>query len=535
MLAKSLNKKTILSKSPLFGNKFLNLDALNLKPMRISLFIIFISMLVPVIGISQDINIKWVYYVENTIDNNGSFNDFVRGKSGNFYITANLPKPTVICVDSIGTEIWRQEFLDKNSISERIFELRNGNILVLISSFLDLNLYELKFIILDPNGKIISDVIIPGSQGERYTHTTEILSDFDDHLYVSGVYNDQGKIFHFLNEGLEWVNTTFKDEIVHALKKSSDGSIYCVYGDENFYFGLSKLNNQGEEIWRIDSLFFGGFITNQIITTSDLGVVLMGYDKRHEKTMIVKFNKDGQKIWENQILYPNLSTTFYDAGSILTDENDNLYTYYSGIPVPNAPYPLGLVEKYNKDGKLLWQKSFTNNVKVESPFKRNENMVLLHDTLYVFASPGIIIKLDSAGNVLFKDFVNLDGKHDYYVMAIEKSNDEIIFAGNCRVNGIEKGYIASMSSQVALEKEEIDDPCIGIFPNPFNDVIKIKLPDNCLLVSEFKIYNSNGLVVKSDGNLSTTNSVNTFDLIPGFYYVTIKSGEDIFIKKLIKF
>jgi len=141
MLAKSLNKKTILSKSPLFGNKFLNLDALNLKPMRISLFIIFISMLVPVIGISQDINIKWVYYVENTIDNNGSFNDFVRGKSGNFYITANLPKPTVICVDSIGTEIWRQEFLDKNSISERIFELRNGNILVLISSFLDLNLY----------------------------------------------------------------------------------------------------------------------------------------------------------------------------------------------------------------------------------------------------------------------------------------------------------------------------------------------------------------------------------------------------------
>ncbi|MFH2141682.1 MAG: T9SS type A sorting domain-containing protein [Bacteroidota bacterium] len=76
---------------------------------------------------------------------------------------------------------------------------------------------------------------------------------------------------------------------------------------------------------------------------------------------------------------------------------------------------------------------------------------------------------------------------------------------------------------------------ISVFPNPADDIINVKLPEN-LILDEIKIYNSNGQIVRNVKVKNQLITMNIFDLPSGLYYfqcVDLKgniAGSDKFVK-----
>jgi hypothetical protein len=71
---------------------------------------------------------------------------------------------------------------------------------------------------------------------------------------------------------------------------------------------------------------------------------------------------------------------------------------------------------------------------------------------------------------------------------------------------------------------------INIYPNPSSRVIYIDGVDCCYV----RILNLRGQLVCSKKELSYPNKIDISDLLPGIYFVKIKSNQNIFIRKIIK-
>jgi hypothetical protein len=91
---------------------------------------------------------------------------------------------------------------------------------------------------------------------------------------------------------------------------------------------------------------------------------------------------------------------------------------------------------------------------------------------------------------------------------------------NCRLES-QEGYVYS-DDELELENQ--------IYPNPFHHTLII----NLLRESKVEIMDIKGSIVRSLHLTSGENEINTMDIVPGIYFISIRSGEHKSIQKFVK-
>ena len=91
-------------------------------------------------------------------------------------------------------------------------------------------------------------------------------------------------------------------------------------------------------------------------------------------------------------------------------------------------------------------------------------------------------------------------------------------------------HIISNNNSTTLGNGTFDlSQSVSLYPNPTNDILNVKLPNNIIL-SSVEIYNNLGQLVFNSAELSFSTSI----LNDGIYHVKIKTSEGVIHKNFIK-
>lgn len=82
-----------------------------------------------------------------------------------------------------------------------------------------------------------------------------------------------------------------------------------------------------------------------------------------------------------------------------------------------------------------------------------------------------------------------------------------------------------------VDKNELTDKIVKVFPNPFNTAIHIRSEEK---ISEFEFYNSLGALMKKGTLNDKEVEINTKELSPGIYFLKIKTEKGTVAKKIVR-
>jgi hypothetical protein len=107
------------------------------------------------------------------------------------------------------------------------------------------------------------------------------------------------------------------------------------------------------------------------------------------------------------------------------------------------------------------------------------------------------------------------------------------------------GQCASIS-EVKIDVElstAVEDPrqsqCfdVGIWPNPFNQFVNLMVQSNCsnnVLTASIEDAMGRNVTEKFNIQKGSQHQLTTTHLIPGVYFIKVKTGEEVILKKIIK-
>ena len=75
---------------------------------------------------------------------------------------------------------------------------------------------------------------------------------------------------------------------------------------------------------------------------------------------------------------------------------------------------------------------------------------------------------------------------------------------------------------------------VSVSPNPFNDVLNIKITDENISDLTYELCDAQGKTVAQGRINSSTESINTYSLIPGIYFLKIQGDKDQSVYKVVK-
>ena len=191
----------------------------------------------------------------------------------------------------------------------------------------------------------------------------------------------------------------------------SDAIIVKYDKDGNLLWQKSWGGNEEESFYDILQTQDGGFV----VCAYSLSTDIVGLPNKGESdAIIVKYDKDGNLLWQNswggndgEGFFDILQTQ--DGGFIVSG-----YSYSTDIEgLPNKGGEDAIIVKYDKDGNLLWQKSWGGNLRdgfseilqtqdggfIVSGYSQSTDIEELPNK---GESDAIIIKYDKDGNVLWQ-------------------------------------------------------------------------------------------------------------------------------------
>jgi len=147
----------------------------------------------------------------------------------------------------------------------------------------------------------------------------------------------------------------------------------------------------------------------------------------------------------------------------------------------------------------------------------------------------LFIKTDSLG---------FSGCHEEIVTPITDSDTmNFVSSGFVQSSGVD---VVSVNLVEASITTVINDAClfasantlieegsISLYPNPFTSELNIDFENYNNKNCQVKIVNTNGQIVLEE-NIFSSKSINTSNLLPGFYFVIISNSDQITIKKALK-
>jgi len=254
---------------------------------------------------------------------------------------------------------------------------------------------------------------------------------------------------------------------------------------------ILKVDSAGTISWIKSYSTFNGFYLRSVKQTVDDGYIVVG------DGLIIKLDSDGSVVWKRTVGAANsYRVTPYD---VVQSKFDSSYVITSIFHNPTNTYNLGMISRFNKNGTLMWSRSFS--VINEDPVQLKENThrklqfvcgggimefdndgnngkrVTLNgyirdwqlsksvDNGYICAGYGYpsnrkddfyLTKLDSSYNCLWSKYVG-GRKSDWAVSVIQSKNKEIIMGGNTESFSIgEKDmYLVKIDSSGTLECNDI--------------------------------------------------------------------------------
>lgn len=329
-------------------------------------------------------------------------------------------------------------------------------------------------------------------------------------------------------DGINAIEATDKNYITIGSNNDNDNhyekakiSKYNLKKEKTF----EKLYNVG-----YNSSFFG------VTVDGDDFVVVGSYEKDEEdheklvrKALIVKYDKDGNIIFENDFsLLDNSKFT-----SVIKVGEDYLVTGQSIYENTRVGESEGgaILAKYDKDGELVWYKTYGG-----SKSAIFNDLIVVRDNIYVVGTDenylGVIVKYDLDGNYI--------GYNDY------KTTDSLGFGGITNIDGFL--YVSG-----ALRRDKYDNDAMIVRYNldcvyidqvvysgegieRFNKIV-VDNHDNLIAIGTMAIpkkekgiseYNYDGIVAKYDKNLKYIDSVSYGDERDD-YFTDIKVVDDRYL------
>lgn len=329
-------------------------------------------------------------------------------------------------------------------------------------------------------------------------------------------------------DGINAIEATDKNYITIGSNNDNDNhyekakiSKYNLKKEKTF----EKLYNVG-----YNSSFFG------VTVDGDDFVVVGSYEKDEEdheklvrKALIVKYDKDGNIIFENDFsLLDNSKFT-----SVIKVGEDYLVTGQSIYENTRVGESEGgaILAKYDKDGELVWYKTYGG-----SKSAIFNDLIVVRDNIYVVGTDenylGVIVKYDLDGNYI--------GYNDY------KTTDSLGFGGITNIDGFlyvsgalrrDKYNNDAMIVRYNLDCVYIDQVVYsGEGIERFNKIV-VDNHDNLIAIGTMAIpkkekgiseYNYDGIVAKYDKNLKYIDSVSYGDERDD-YFTDIKVVDDRYL------
>lgn len=149
------------------------------------------------------------------------------------------------------------------------------------------------------------------------------------------------------------------------------------------------------------------------------------------------------------------------------------------------------------------------------------NQTQSHPSVSYFEMP-LEIRLRDSGGTIHDVVVNNTYDGEEFIVSVPFVVDSAEFDPN--------KHIISRNNNMTLGSDAFElDKVIGLYPNPTNDILQIKLPSSIIL-EKAEIYNNLGQLVLA----SSLNRISTINLSEGVYSIKIKTSEGLIHKSFIK-
>jgi Secretion system C-terminal sorting domain/Beta-propeller repeat len=326
------------------------------------------------------------------------------------------------------------------------------------------------------------------------------LDNLSNEIYITGAFH--GTIDFDRGAGIFNITDNNQGKRYIAKYSSSGNFIWAGTISGAMSIGISDIyisNNAGNSDIYICGSFWG-------IADFDLGngVFNVVPNSNYNDIYFAKYTSTGNLIWIRNMGDAN---GLEGGNNILTDNNDNIYLagFYSGTTdfdpgsgianlAGNGSGFLGDIffAKYDSSGNYIWARGIGG---------------LYNDTPQSIA-------LDPTGSIYLTGYFtnSMDADPGPGNATLSPAIGENIFIG--KYSNTPTGIINSVKNL----------PQLCVYPKPADDFISVNTLPATIINGQFTIIDINGRVVNS-GNLATSSKINVAELLPGVYFLTIKSKD----------
>ena len=350
------------------------------------------------------------------------------------------------------------------------------------------------------------------------------------HLYL-GYY--QGILIKINSNGdTLWTkryNYNSSNSSLYKVKKLDSGDLLLIHNYGYFLelFKLIKTDSLGNIIWKTG---VGG--NTDLIQINENEVALTGFDYIDQPepefddlmwpTLEIYDFTNG----ENKFYYPFQYMNWAQGKDLVYDG------YYFYMLTDNQDYAISKL--YYSD--TIWTRKYPDDLILNSICITDENFLL---TTGSYSDNLMVFTLSPEG-----DSVSMYLKNEFqaqYGLKMIIDNDSLVLIGNAGTNNpisfdmyflkMPLDYLLTGINQMNINKKD----GVNIYPNPFHNQINIHFPEKVNDQVYIQIFNIQGIIenkftVKAP---ETTISLNSSQLKPGLYFISVTSKEKYFCNKLI--
>ena len=347
-------------------------------------------------------------------------------------------------------------------------------------------------------------------------------------------------------------------DIGFSICETSDEKLLICGYTESFGAGMDdiyvlKLNENGDEIWNET---YGGSesdLGRKIIELSDGNYAIigtLGYSQGNgiRDVLLVKTDANGNIIWTQTY---GVTNDYQDAFSV-KETSDGGFIIAAQSHIQAVDLLDAYIIKTDSDGNLTWDYMYegtdsfydyakdvvetaNGNFLICGHTKNNENRI----------NQAFIFLVDQDGNEIWAEEYGDIGS-DWTNSICSTSDGNFVLAGHTSSYGSGKhdAWLFKLQNHLTFVENNPNPQRTHLFqniPNPVKSTTAIKLTIHENRGGTLAIYNSNGVVVKSFGNLGKgSHSIvwnradnNNSKVLSGLYYLSLEAGAEVFVRKII--
>ncbi|OQX77696.1 MAG: hypothetical protein B6D61_06780 [Bacteroidetes bacterium 4484_249] len=447
---------------------------------------------------SQPLDSLWMYYYGQDSISEYAYDVVLTYDSGYLVVgkrysgwPGKIEGAIIISIDKDGQLIWDKNFSTSNHDDfQSIITTYDSNFVA------GGNLSGLAWLIkMDING----DTLWTKSYGDNFGGITSVQELMNNELVITGNAIGYGQSYDFylmkINQYGDTIWThkyNYEDNYVrsYCVKQTFDGGFIISAGYSTMSFVnipiILKTGINGDTLWSIHNIDSDAKFPEILVdvdTIYFIGSALRYKENKIAKdAILIKMKSDGEIIWikdygEPTSMEMGYSFTFTNSGNILivgenSNESGNIYTFET-----------------DKNGELIWEKSYVGNGMSHIPFSVKT----------VYENNYIITGISNTKPFLFK--------------------------------------LGEKPSGINCENEQIDIR-LRVSPNPVKSTATIDFVLDQKELADISIYSFNGekisqIIKKQFSKGNHKLYWETSSLQSGIYFVKMKSGNSVVVKKII--